>query len=152
MDIGSSYLPSDALAAFLYAQLEARDQIQARRKRIWEYYYANLQGWAKDRNVGLPVVPAYCEQTYHMFYLIFPSPDQRQAMIEYLNALDINAVFHYLPLHLSEMGERFGGRTGDCPVTERVSDCLVRLPFYNDLTESDQARVVSAIMQFEAGE
>ena len=149
VDIGSSYLPSDALAAFLYAQLEVRDQIQARRKRIWEYYYENLQGWAKDRNVGLPVVPAHCEQTYHMFYLIFPSPDHRQAMIEYLNALDINAVFHYLPLHLSEMGKRFGGRTGDCPVTERVSDCLVRLPFYNDLTESQQESIISAILRFE---
>jgi len=149
VDIGSSYLPSDALAAFLYAQLEAREHIQARRKRIWEYYYKNLQGWAQDHDVGLPVVPTYCEQTYHVFYLIFPSPAQRRSMIEYLNALGINAVFHYLALHLSEMGKRFGGRTGDCPVTERISDCLLRLPFYNDLTESEQACVVSAIVQFE---
>ena len=146
VDIGSSYLPSDALAAFLYAQLEAREQIQARRKRIWEYYYQSLQEWAQDRDVRLPVVPAYCEQTYHMFYLIFPSSDQRTAIIEYLKRMGISAVFHYLPLHLSEMGKGFGGRPGDCPVTERVSDCLLRLPFYNDLTESEQAFVVSAIM------
>jgi dTDP-4-amino-4,6-dideoxygalactose transaminase len=149
VDIGSSYLPSDVLAAFLHAQLEAREHIQTQRKGIWQYYYENLQGWARDRKVGLPVVPAYCEQTYHMFYLMLPSADQRQAMIEYLKSLDINAVFHYLPLHLSEMGMRLGGRTGDCPVTERVSDCLIRLPFYTDLTEGEQARVVSAIMQFE---
>jgi dTDP-4-amino-4,6-dideoxygalactose transaminase len=134
----------------LYAQLEARDQIQTQRKRIWRYYYENLQGWARDRKVGLPVVPTYCEQTYHMFYLILTSPDQRQAMIEYLKARGINAVFHYLPLHLSEMGRRFGARPGDCPVTERVSDCLLRLPFYNELTESEQAQVVSAITQFES--
>jgi dTDP-4-amino-4,6-dideoxygalactose transaminase len=149
VDVGSSYLPSDALAAFLFAQLEVREQIQARRKRIWEYYYENLQGWARDRDVALPFLPTYCEQPYHMFYLIFPSHSRRQAMIEYLNGLGFNAVFHYLPLHVSEMGKRFGGRSGDCPVTERVSDCLVRLPFYNDLTEREQAGVVSVVLQSE---
>jgi len=149
VDVGSSYLPSDVLAAFLCAQLEARKEIQTRRKRIWDYYYRHLEDWAQERHVGLPAVPTYCEQTYHMFYLIFPSPHQRQAMIEYLKALGIRAVFHYVPLHLSQMGHSFGGRSGDCPVTERVSDCLLRLPFYNNLTEGDQARVVSAIKHFE---
>jgi dTDP-4-amino-4,6-dideoxygalactose transaminase len=149
VDIGSSYLPSDALAAFLFAQLEVRDQIQERRKRIWEYYYETLFGWAQDRNISLPVVPAHCQQSYHMFYMVLPSPDKRQALIEYLNSLDINAVFHYLPLHLSTMGKRFGGRPGDCPVTERVSDCLIRLPFYNDLTEGQQEHVVSTILRFD---
>ena len=149
VDIGSSYLPSDLLAAFLLAQLEAREQIQAKRKLVWGYYYHNLQDWAESVNVKLPVVPAYCEQTYHMFYLIFPSPQYRNSMIEHLKSLGISAVFHYLPLHLSEMGKRFGGRKGDCPVAERVSDCMLRLPFYNELLECEQAQVISAIKQFE---
>jgi len=113
VDVGSSYLPSDILAAFLYAQLEVREEIQAKRKRIWEYYYEHLQGWARDLGVRLPVVPPYCEQPYHMFYIVLPTLEQRQAMIEYLNEREINSVFHYLPLHLSEMGQRFGGREGD---------------------------------------
>jgi dTDP-4-amino-4,6-dideoxygalactose transaminase len=147
-DIGSSYLPSDMLAAFLYAQLEVRDQIQAERCRIWNYYYEHLQEWAVDHGATLPIVPAHCEQPYHMFYLLMRSLDQRQALIEYLKAQDILSVFHYLPLHLSDMGRRFGGRSGDCPVTEDVSDRLLRLPFYNDLTEEAQAKVVAAIHHF----
>jgi dTDP-4-amino-4,6-dideoxygalactose transaminase len=149
VDIGSSYLPSDLLAAFLCAQLEAREEIQAKRKRIWEYYYEHLQGWAQDHGVQLPTVPSHCEQPYHLFYLLLPSLEQRQALIDHLRAHRILAVFHYLPLHLSDMGRRFGGREGDCPVTEDVSDRLLRLPFYNDLGEADQARVVEAIREFE---
>jgi dTDP-4-amino-4,6-dideoxygalactose transaminase len=145
VDAGSSYLPSDILAAFLLAQLESREQIQAKRRRIWEYYHEHLQTWACERGVGLPVVPSWCEQPYHMFYLVLPSLEQRQHMIEHLKQHGIMAVFHYLPLHLSDMGRGFGGRPGDCPVTESFSDRLLRLPFYNDLTEEDQARVVDAI-------
>lgn len=103
MDIGSSYLPSDLLAAFLYAQLEARELIQANRKRLWEYYYERLQLWASSRGVQLPSVPAHCEQTYHMFHLLLPTLEARQALIAHLKAKGISAVFHYLPLHLSEM-------------------------------------------------
>lgn len=151
VDIGSSYLPSEILAAFLYAQLETRETIQAKRKRIWEYYEEHLKNWARDRGVQIPFVPTHCEQPYHMFYLLLPSLEKRQAMIAHLNAQNVNSVFHYLPLHLSIMGRRFGGNEGDCPVTTDVSDRLLRLPFYNDLTESDQARVVSAITNFEMG-
>jgi dTDP-4-amino-4,6-dideoxygalactose transaminase len=149
VDVGSSYLPSDILAAFLYAQLEARELIQSRRKRIWDYYDEHLKGWAGDFGVRLPHVPAHCEQPYHMFYLLLPSLEERQALIAHLNARGVNSVFHYLPLHLSGMGRRFGGQEGDCPVTEDVSDRLLRLPFYNDLTEADQARVVAAITEFK---
>jgi dTDP-4-amino-4,6-dideoxygalactose transaminase len=148
VDIGSSYLPSDILAAFLYAQLEARDQIQSRRKQIWEYYFENLNGWAQDRGVRLPIVPEHCEQSYHMFYLLLPSLDERQSLIAHLNTRQINSVFHYLPLHLSSMGRRFGGTEGDCRVAEDVSDRLLRLPFYTDLTEADQTRVVDEIRDF----
>jgi dTDP-4-amino-4,6-dideoxygalactose transaminase len=149
VDLGSSYLPSDILAAFLYAQLEARARIQAKRRQVWEYYHDHLEHWARAHAVRLPVVPAHCEQPYHMFYLLLPSPEWRQALIAHLKARGILSVFHYQPLHLSQMGRRFGGRPGDCPVTEDVSDRLLRLPFYTALTEADQARVVEAVCDFD---
>ena len=99
VDIGSSYLPSDILAAFLYAQLEAREQIQAKRQRIWEFYYDNLKDWAEEHGIRLPIVPSHCENIYHMFYIMLPSLEQRQALISHLKAHSILAVFHYLPLH-----------------------------------------------------
>jgi dTDP-4-amino-4,6-dideoxygalactose transaminase len=148
VDLGSSYLPSDMLAAYLYAQLEVREQIQAKRREIWEYYHEHLQDWAQENGIRFPIVPDSCEQAYHMFYLLMPSLEKRQALIAHLKAQNIISAFHYLPLHLSDMGRRFGGQEGDCPVTEDVSDRLVRLPFYNDLTEADLARVVSAICEF----
>jgi dTDP-4-amino-4,6-dideoxygalactose transaminase len=151
VDIGSSYLPSDILAAFLYAQLEAHEIIQSKRKRIWKYYEENLRDWATARAVQLPTVPSEREQPYHMFYLVLPSLQARQAFIAYLNTREISSVFHYLPLHLSPMGRKFGGKKGDCPVTEEVSDRLVRLPFYNDLTEAAQIRVVAALKDFRWG-
>ena len=148
VDVGSSYLPSDMLAAYLYAQLEVYEQIQAKRQQIWEYYYEHLQDWAEKHNVRFPIVPDDCEQAYHMFYILMPSLEKRQALIAHLKAQNIISAFHYLPLHLSQMGRQFGGKEGDCPVTEDVSDRLLRLPFYNDLTEADQARVVAAICEF----
>ena len=147
IDVGSSYLPSDILAAFLYAQLESRNEIQRRRALIWNYYYQSLQSWARDHNVRLPIVPSHCEQSYHLFYLVLPSLESRTALIEHLKARGIDAVFHYQPLHLSEMGRSFGGKEGDCPVTEYVSDRLLRLPFYNDLTQPDQEYIVSTIKE-----
>jgi dTDP-4-amino-4,6-dideoxygalactose transaminase len=149
VDVGSSYLPSDILAAFLYAQLEAREYIQSQRQRVWQYYNDHLRDWARVNDVRLPIIPAHCEQPYHMFYLILPSLDERQSLISYLKDHGILSVFHYQPLHLSDMGHRFGGRVNDCPVTEDVSDRILRLPFYNDLTEDDQARVVAAITSFD---
>jgi dTDP-4-amino-4,6-dideoxygalactose transaminase len=148
VDLGSSYLPSDILAAYLYAQLTSRDVIQARRRRVWEYYNDHLKDWANNHGVQLPSIPAACEQPYHMFFLILPSLELRQRMIEHLNNYNIHSVFHYLPLHLSEMGQKLGGKPGDCPVTEDISDRLLRLPFYNDLTEADQARIIVAINEF----
>lgn len=149
VDLGSSYLPSDILAAFLYAQLEMREQIQTKRRQVWEYYAEHLRDWGQEYRVGLPCVPMECEQTYHMFYLLMPSLEQRQAFLAHLKKRGILGVFHYLPLHLSDMGRQFDGKPGDCPVTEDVSDRLVRLPFYNDLTEADQAYVVESIRTFD---
>ena len=149
VDIGSSYLPSDILAAFLYAQLENREKIQSHRKRVWSFYYKNLKDWAMAHEVQLPHVPEYCEQAYHMFYMLMPTLDLRQGLIAHLRQRGIQSVFHYLPLHLSDMGLRFGGQPGDCPVTERVSDQLLRLPFHNALAEAEQQKVVDAILEFD---
>jgi dTDP-4-amino-4,6-dideoxygalactose transaminase len=149
VDVGSSYLMSDILAAFLYAQLEQYDAILARRRRIWHTYSACLRAWAVEHGVTLARIPESCESSYHMFFLTMPSLESRQALIEHLKRRGILSVFHYLPLHLSEMGERWGGRPGQCPVTERVSDRLLRLPFYNDLTEDEQHEVVEAILAFD---
>ncbi|MGH9552539.1 MAG: DegT/DnrJ/EryC1/StrS family aminotransferase, partial [Terriglobales bacterium] len=94
--------------------------------------------------------PAGCEQSYHMFYLIMNSPAERQALILHLKSRGILSVFHYVPLHLSDMGRKFGAQPGDCPITEDMSERVLRLPFYNDLSEGDQARVVSAVTEFGA--
>jgi len=133
VDLGSSYLPSDILAGFLYAQLEKRKEIQLKRKTIWEYYYKNLSSWAKDNSISLPYVPEHCEQTYHMFYMLFPSLSIRAKFLKMIRGRGINCVFHYLPLNDSIMGNKYNWGKGDCPVTEDVSDRLVRLPFYNNL-------------------
>jgi dTDP-4-amino-4,6-dideoxygalactose transaminase len=148
VDIGSSYLPSDILAAFLLAQFEQRQKIQLHRRQVWEIYYAGLNDWAQAHDVQLPQVPGHCEQSYHMFYLLLPTLDLRQRLITYLRERGIYSVFHYLPLHLSEMGQSFGGKPGDCPITERVSDQLVRLPFHNALTSAEQEQVIDLLQQF----
>ena len=149
VDIGSSFLPSDILAAYLYGQLEQREKIQSHRKNLWLTYETGLRAWANSNEVQLPVVPEECEQSYHMFYMLMPNLDLRQKLITYLRERGIYSVFHYLPLHLSDMGRSFGGRDGDCPVTERVSDQLIRLPFHNVLTGSEQEQVMEAIMEFK---
>jgi dTDP-4-amino-4,6-dideoxygalactose transaminase len=146
VDIGSSYLPSDMLAAYLVGQLEQAESIQAKRRRVWERYAAALPEWAAQHGIRLPVVPEHCAQPYHMFYVLFPSLAERQDAIAWLRKHNILAVFHYLPLNASEMGQRFGARPGDCPVTEDVSDRLLRLPFYNTLGEGDQDRVIETLM------
>ena len=147
-DLGSSFLPSDLLAAVLCGQLEQRESIQARRKTIWERYRDGLSGWASAQGARLPVVPAEREQTYHLFYLLLPSEEARDRLIAHLRSRRILAVFHYVPLHLSPMGRRYGGKEGDCPVTERLSGRLLRLPFYNQLEVSDQERVIEAVLDF----
>jgi dTDP-4-amino-4,6-dideoxygalactose transaminase len=149
VDIGSSYLPSDLLAAFLLGQLERSACIQERRRQLWQAYAEQLRFWADKHHVRLPVVPAHCEQAYHMFYLVMPSLQDRTNLIRWLQQHGIKAVFHYQPLHLSEMGQRFGGQAGDCPVTEAIADRLVRLPFYFGLTDDEQKRVIDLVQRFQ---
>ena len=148
VDTGSSFLPSDITAAFLYAQLEKRHQVQQQRRAIWAHYHERLTGWAAANRVTVPTVPPDCEQAYHMFYLLLPAAAARGQLIAFLKDRGILAVSHYLPLHLSEMGRRYGGKTGDCSVTEDISARLVRLPFYTVLSREDQAYVVDCIEAF----
>jgi dTDP-4-amino-4,6-dideoxygalactose transaminase len=148
VDLGSSYLPSDILAALLLSQLEMRSEIQAKRKHIWQTYYDGLTEWAERFGVRMPFIPSHCEQAYHMFYLLLPSLEHRQALIAHLRARGILGVFHYLPLHLSEYGRRWGGKTGDCPVTEDLSDRLLRLPFFFSLTDAEQVEVIESVRNF----
>jgi dTDP-4-amino-4,6-dideoxygalactose transaminase len=148
VDIGSSYLPSDILAAILYAQLENWQKVQAKRKDIWDYYDSHLNGWASKNGIQLPHIPSDCDQAYHMYYLVLPSLDARQSLMAHLKENGIVSVFHYQPLHLSDMGRRFGGKPGDCPVTERLGDCLLRLPLHYSLTHEDLDDVLNALMDF----
>ena len=149
VDKGSSYVMSDVLAAFLYAQLDVWQTIQAKRQNLWQRYHDELATWTLSLGIRQPIIPEHCEQSWHMYYLLLPSLAERTALIAHLKAAGVMAVFHYLPLHLSEYGMRFGGIRGDCPVTEDVSDRLLRLPFYNSMTPADQTRIISALQSFK---
>ena len=149
VDLGSSYLPSDLLAAFLLAQLEARERIQQARRRLWERYAGELADWAAASGARLPQVPPDCEQPYHIFYLLLPSLAARQALIAHLRGRGILAVFHYVPLHLSDYARKVAARPAECPVAADVGDRLVRLPLFYDLSESDQSRVIAAVQTFK---
>ena len=148
VDLGSSYLMSDVLAAFLFGQLIEWPAIQKRRAHLWERYERALAGWADQHEVRRPIIPEGCEQAYHMYYILLPSLAARTALIAHLKSRGILAVFHYLPLHLSEYGARYGGRAGDLPVTEDVCARLLRLPLYNGLDDRDLERVVGAVTSF----
>lgn len=148
VDIGSSYLPSDILAAFLLAQLEQRERIQNRRREIWNRYHSRLDPLRASCGIQLPTIPPECGQAYHLFYMLTRTLDERTALIQHLKDRSMLAVFHYVPLHLSSMGRKFGGYPGQCPVTEDISERLLRLPFFNDLTDDEQDRVCDAIHEF----
>ncbi|MBI9034458.1 MAG: dTDP-4-amino-4,6-dideoxygalactose transaminase [Bacteroidales bacterium] len=149
VDVGSSYLPSDILASILFAQLENFEYIQNFRKSIWETYSLGLDQWARSNGVILPSVPEGCDPAYHIFYMLFPDLNIRQRFIRYMKEKGIITVFHYQPLHLSEMGKQFGGSPGDCPVTELVSDTLVRLPYHLGLSNYNLISVIEAISEFK---
>lgn len=148
VDQGSSWLPSDILAAFLLAQLESREAIQGRRAELWKRYDRELATWASELGVARPHVPAHCEQPYHMYYVLLADAAQRERLITHLEERGILAVFHYLPLNLSEMGRKYGGADGQCPVAENVSSRILRLPFFNALTDDEQGEVIAAVRAF----
>lgn len=150
VDIGSSWVLSDLLAAILWGQLQRANEINARRVAIWNQYNSNLKDWADKHGVLRPFVPASCEHVGHMYHLRFREGEQRTRFINHMKEHQISCVFHYQPLHVSPVGQRFGGFAGQCPVSEHAGECLVRLPMYNTLSESDLARIISVTQQFNS--
>ena len=148
VDIGSSFLPSDLLASFLLAQLEQRQLIQDQRQKIWMTYQTQLNDWAQSQGVHFLCVPEYCEQTYHIFCLLMPTEKDRDRLILYLKENGILSVFHYQPLHLSKMGQTFGGAQGQYPVCEKVSGQFIRLPIFFGLKPTEQQKIIDVVKQF----
>jgi dTDP-4-amino-4,6-dideoxygalactose transaminase len=149
VDIGSSWVLSDLLAAILWGQLQRADSINSRRVEIWNRYHRELAAWADKHGVLQPFVPAVCEHVGHVYDLRFQTGDQRTRFIDHMKQRYISCVFHYQPLHVSPVGQRFGGYAGQCPVSEHAGECLVRLPLYNTLSDTDQGRVIEAVLTFK---
>lgn len=145
VDVGSSYLPSDILSAVLLAQFEKLDKIQQKRKNIYNNYYDGLKELQEKGKLMLPFIPEECESNYHMFYIILNSNEERNYLMDKLKENEISAVFHYIPLHMSPMGERLGYKMGELPKTENLSGRLLRLPMYVDLTKEDQDYIIDRI-------
>jgi dTDP-4-amino-4,6-dideoxygalactose transaminase len=145
VDIGSSYLPSDILSAFLYAQFEKMDEIQQKRLAIYRAYYEALKPLAREGLLKLPVMPAYASSNAHLFHILLRNRAARDEAMRRLKERGVSALFHYLPLHTSPMGHRLGYRLGDLPVTERVSDRLLRLPLYAGITSEELNYVISNV-------
>jgi dTDP-4-amino-4,6-dideoxygalactose transaminase len=148
VDIGSSYLPGEIVAAFLWAQMEDARRITQKRLSIWGEYQVGLAAMERDGVLRLPVVPADCTHNAHMFYVLFGNLDRRSEAIQFLNQRDITAVFHYIPLHSSPAGLRFGRSHGDMTVTDDTSDRLLRLSLYVDMTEADTQKVIEGLVAF----
>ena len=148
VDVGSSYVPSEICSAFLYGQLELLDAIAARRREIYEFYRSRFEPLEAEGLLRMPRLPENCTSNYHLFYILLPDMEARNALMDHLRANGIYAVFHYIPLHSSPMGQTFGYKEGDLPVTEDASGRLLRLPFYYDITEEQQTRVVEAVRTF----
>jgi dTDP-4-amino-4,6-dideoxygalactose transaminase len=147
VDIGSSFLPSDIIAAFLYAQLENLDNIQARRKEIWNIYYEGLYDLAQKGKIQLPYLPEYASNNAHLFYVVCESLEERTALLAQLKNQGIGAVFHYLSLHKSSFySSRHDGRV--LPHTDKFADCLLRLPFYYEITPKAQEKIIMEIRKF----
>lgn len=148
VDVGSSYVISEVCSAFLYAQLEMLDVISQRRKAIYQYYRQHLKPLVGEGLLKLPLIPEDCVSNSHLFYILLPDRATRDGLMSHLNQQGIHAVFHYVPLHTAPMGEGFGYKEGDLPVTEELSGRLLRLPLYYDITEPDQERVVAEVRSF----
>ena len=145
VDIGSSYLASDMLAAFLYAQFEALDEINEKRKMAYEYYHNNLLDFEKKGLIKLPYIPKEAQSNYHMFYIILETEDKRNSVMDKLKQEGILAVFHYIPLHLSPMGKNMGYQKGNLPITEEYSVRLLRLPLYAGMKEEELNYIVKKL-------
>jgi dTDP-4-amino-4,6-dideoxygalactose transaminase len=145
VDVGSSYIPSELNAAYLYGQLERMDEIKERRGRIFARYLEGLEGLSDENKVRLPIIPPECSSNYHMFHIFLPDEKTRDGLMRHLNEQGIGAVFHYMPLHTSTMGARLGYGKGEFPVTEEYSGRILRLPFYFGITPVEQDTVLAEI-------
>jgi dTDP-4-amino-4,6-dideoxygalactose transaminase len=143
---GSSYLLSDLNAAVLLASLEHAAEVQRQRLHLWNFYQSELAAWAARWGVQQPHLPLASEHPAHLYFLVMERPEHREQLVVYLRELQIHTAYHYLPLHLSPMGLHYGGRPGQCPVTESVAYRLVRLPLYAGLGEDEQQRIVEALL------
>jgi dTDP-4-amino-4,6-dideoxygalactose transaminase len=151
VDVGSSHVPSEVTSAFLYAQLEEMERITEGRRRVCEFYDHHLLPLARQGLLRLPYAPEGCRTNGHLYYVLLPDEETRDALARYLGRRGVAAVSHYVPLHTSPMGQRFGYREGDLPVTEELSGRLLRLPVYPGLTEEEQAYVVRHVSKFLRG-
>jgi dTDP-4-amino-4,6-dideoxygalactose transaminase len=147
VDIGSSFLPSEIIAAFLFAQLEHLDTIQQKRKQIWEHYYNSLQNLEKEGFIKLPKIPNYATNNGHMFYIVCNSYEDRTSIIKHMKSKDIHPVFHYLSLNKSDYYLK-NNVCIDIPNSDYFTDCLLRLPFYYELTIEEQNRIITNIKDF----
>jgi dTDP-4-amino-4,6-dideoxygalactose transaminase len=145
---GSSYLPSDILAALLFGQLERFNEIQEKRLKIWNSYNICLEKYEKLNLLRRPFIPNYATNNAHMYYLILPNEEKRQKFINFMKENGIETPFHYIPLHLSKVGSNFGYKKGDLPITEEYSSRLVRLPLYADMTKKDLNFIISKLNEF----
>jgi dTDP-4-amino-4,6-dideoxygalactose transaminase len=150
IDLGSSYLMSDILAAVLWAQLEVWHSIQEARKLIWDWYQAKFYAWASNTGIGTPDIPPHCTQSYHSFYFVMQTPERQRDLIRYLSSQQVLGVSHYQPLHLSKMGRQYGGTEGACPIAESVSARILRLPFYTALKEEQQCRIAEVVQYWSS--
>ena len=148
VDVGSSFVPAEIACAFLYAQLEAMDEITARRREVHQFYLENLSPLEERELLSIPRTPEGRQANYHMFYVLLGDAKTRDGLMAHLKQNGISAVFHYVPLHTSAMGKRFGYREGDLPLTEDLSARLLRLPFYAGITRDEQMRVVRCVSEF----
>ena len=149
MDYGSSYLPSELNAAYLYAQLEAKDKIQKKRMEIYEYYHRNLADLAAEGKVEQPYVPQECEHNAHMYYLKVKDMKVHTRLLAYLRENGICSVFHYVPLHSAPAGQKFGRFAGEDVYTTKESERLLRLPMFYNLDMEDVKRIVDVIHKFQ---
>lgn len=145
VDIGSSYLMSDILAAILYSQFEKLEEIQEKRKLIYNEYYNGLKQLQNEEKVRLPMIPDYCSSNYHIFYILLPTEQQRNDLMDYLKQKKVWAVFHYIPLHISPMGKKLGYKKGDLFLTEDLSSRLLRLPIYPGLSRDEVGYIIECI-------
>jgi dTDP-4-amino-4,6-dideoxygalactose transaminase len=143
--VGSSYLPSELAMAFLYGQLENLETIQTARGRVFDYYRNELAFVESQGDATLPTVPETCQSNYHMFYLVTKTAAARDGLLSHLRENKIGAVFHYVPLHTSPMGRSLGYREGSLPVTESLSQRIIRLPFFGSITTVEQDLVIRQI-------